>query len=162
MGSNKLKFLARFGYVDASKLPSDGAYNCGACEAANAKLESYHSQHDLAATHVNRTLHADLLHFNVMTFDGKQYLLVCLDDYTRYAFVRLLARQSEAAEHLLSIMKRAYVLQDVRVKNLRTDGGGEIHNTVMKVAKDKLGVEDQYIPPNCYQSNGLVERLNYT
>jgi hypothetical protein len=45
---------------------------------------------------------------------------------------------------------------------LRTDGGGEFHSTVMKLAKDKLGVEDQYIPPHCHQSNGLVERLNYT
>jgi hypothetical protein len=63
---------------------------------------------------------------------------------------------------LYSLCHEAGVCTARRVKNLRTDGGGKYHNTVMKVAKDRLGVEEQYIPPNCHQSNGLVERLNYT
>lgn len=162
MGLAKLKHLAAAGYVDESKLRSSDFYACGACEEANAKLESYPSRHDLAATHVNHTLHADLLHFPVVTLDGIRYLLVCLDEFTRFATVALLAKKSDAATHLLRIMKRARVLQDVRIKNLRTDCGGEFQNTVMRLAKEELGIADEYVPAHCHQSNGLIERLNYS
>jgi hypothetical protein len=76
MGQAKLKQLVAEGYVAASKLCTDKGYACVACEEANAKKESYPSQHDLAATHVNHTLHTDLLHFPVVTPDGKQYLML--------------------------------------------------------------------------------------
>jgi hypothetical protein len=102
----------------------------------NAKLEPFAGQPDLAATHVIRCM-TDLLHFPIITTDGMQYLLVCIDEFTRYAFVSLLARKSDATEHLLRIMKRAHVLHGVRVKNLRTDCGGEFHNTVMRLMKQQ-------------------------
>ena len=63
MGQAKLKQLHAERYVDASKVCNDPSYTCIAREEANAKKESYPSQHDLAATHVNHTLHTDLLHF---------------------------------------------------------------------------------------------------
>jgi hypothetical protein len=162
MGQAKLKQLVEEGYVDASKICVGKEYSCAACEEANAKLESYHSQQDLAATHVNHTLHTDLLHFPVVTPDGKQYLLLVADEYTRYAFVALLAKKSDAADHLLRIMKRAYVLHSTRIKNLRSDCGGEFQNTVMRLAKEQLGIADEYVPANCHQSNGLIERMNYS
>jgi transposase InsO family protein len=125
-------------------------------------MESYHSQQDLAATHVNHTLHTDLLHFPVVTPDGKQYLLLVAEECSRYAFVALLAKKSDATEQFLRIMKRAYVLQSTRIKYLRSDCGGEFQNTVMRLAKEQLGIADEYVPANCHQSNGLIERLNYS
>jgi hypothetical protein len=107
-------------------------------------------------------LHADLLHFPIATVDGMQYLLVVLDEFTRYAFVALLRRKSDAAANLLRIMKRGYVLHGLRVKHLRADCGGEFQNTVMRLAKEELGIAEQYVPANCHQSNGLIERINGT
>jgi hypothetical protein len=82
MGQAKMKHLVNEGYIDASKLCQDAGYACHACEEANAKLEPYPSKYDLAATHVNHTLHADLLQFPVVTPDGNQYLLLVEDEYT--------------------------------------------------------------------------------
>jgi hypothetical protein len=62
MGQAKLKQLIAEGYVDASKMCAGKEYSCVACEEANAKMKSYHSQQDLAATHVNHTMHTDLSH----------------------------------------------------------------------------------------------------
>jgi hypothetical protein len=50
----------------------------------------------------------------------------------------------------------------IRVKNLRTDFGGEFKNTVKRNAKEELGIADEHVPANCHESNGLVERLNLT
>jgi transposase InsO family protein len=162
MCSAKVKRLVSEEYIEASNGNGNDTFTCSACETANAKKESYHSQHDLSATHVNHTLHADLLHFPTCTPDGQRYLLVVVDEFTRYCFVALLALKSEAASHLLRIMKRAYVLHTIRVKNLRTDFGGEFKNTVMRIAKEELGIADEHVPANCHESNGLVERLNLT
>jgi hypothetical protein len=162
MGLAKLKQLVAGGYLEAEKLREHERFACSACEAANAKIGSYPSQHDLAATHPNHTLHTDLLHFPLTTVDGMQYLLTCIDEYTRYAFVVLLKKKSDAAVNLLRIMKRGHVLHGLRVKHLRADCGGEFQNAVMRIAKDELGIADQYVPANCHQSNGLIERLNGT
>jgi hypothetical protein len=162
MGLAKLKQLVAGGYLNAEKLREHECFACRAFEAANAKIGSYPCQYDLAATHPNHTLHTDLLHFPVATVDGMQYLLTCIDEFARYVFVALLKRKSDAAAQLLRIMKRGYVLHGLRVKHLRADCGGEFRNTVMRIAKDQLGIADQYVPANCHQSNGLIERVNGT
>jgi hypothetical protein len=108
---------------------------------------------------VNHTLHTDLLHFPVPTVDGKQYLMLVIDEFSRHVFP---AKKSEAGAHLLRIMKRAYVLHTVRVKSLRSDNGGEFRNTVMNIAHNELGIDHEHVPPNCHQSNGLIEPLNRT
>jgi hypothetical protein len=59
-------------------------------------------------------------------------------------------------------MKRAFVLQSTRIKYIRSDCGGEFQSTVMRLAKEQLGIADEYVPAYCHQSNGLLERLNYS
>jgi hypothetical protein len=61
-------------------------------------------------------------------------------------------------------MKRAYVLYSTRIKNLRADGSADFQNTVLRLAKENLGIADDYdyVPATCHQSNGLIERLNFT
>lgn len=162
MGTDKLKLLAKEGYLEQSIICAEQGYACDHCDKANARLNSYPSNDDLRATHVNHTLHADLLHFPVSTPDGYQYVLTVIDEYTRYAFVALIAKKSDAAPQLLRIMKRAYVLKDVKVKNLRNDQGGEFESQVMRVAKEELGIASDYVPARCHASNGLVERLHST
>jgi hypothetical protein len=49
MEQAKLKQLVSEAYVDASKICAGKHCSCLACEEANAKLESYHSQQDLTA-----------------------------------------------------------------------------------------------------------------
>jgi hypothetical protein len=100
MSHGKLQHLVAEGYIDESKARHDDTHACAACTEANARLESYHSVHDLAANPVNHTLHTDWLHFPVPTVDGKQYLMLVLDEFSRYVFPALLVRKSEAGAHL--------------------------------------------------------------
>jgi hypothetical protein len=70
-----MKHLVIKAYIDASNLCHEAGYAGHACEEAVAKQELYPGKYDCAATHVNQTLHADLLQFSVVTHDGNQYLL---------------------------------------------------------------------------------------
>jgi hypothetical protein len=47
------------------------------------------------------------------------------------------------------------MLQSTRIKNLRSYCGGDFQNTVMRLAKEQLGIADEYVPDNRHQSNGV-------
>jgi hypothetical protein len=83
MGLAKLKQLVSEGYIDKSKVENHAAawfptagismvMPAAFFETVHAKLEPCAGQQDLAATHVNHALHADLLHFPIITINGMQ------------------------------------------------------------------------------------------
>jgi transposase InsO family protein len=59
-------------------------------------------------------------------------------------------------------MKRAQLLNTDRIKYLHTDQGGEFSSTVLRVAREELGIETEIVHARCHESNGLIERLNRT
>jgi transposase InsO family protein len=93
----------------------------------------------------------------------RRYILVVIDEWTRYAFGFLLRTKADAKTSLQTLLKRANVLHtQYPVKYLHHDGGGEFVNTTMDIARAELGIDKAYIPPYCHSSNGMVERLNKT
>ena len=143
---------ARLGHIDAAKLNflqhasllqdtdkiSSKPIDCEVCVRANARLDSYPTRTDFRATHPNHTMHTDLL---VMPNSCEyRYVLLVQDEYTRYAFPRLLKSKDKAAEALLCIMKRARVLHPHNIKYLHNDQGGEFTSTVFRIATEKLGI----------------------
>jgi transposase InsO family protein len=75
------------------------------------------------------------------------YLLVVLDDYSRYSEVRCLSSKGEAA--------------DAKIKCARTDGGKEFLGAPeSELQRD--GVKHQKTVPCTPQQNGRAERLNRT
>jgi transposase InsO family protein len=160
ISASKIASLQHAGYLKNVDRFSTHPIDCEVCVRANAKLDPYPSRSDIRATHPNHTLHADLL--DVPNAGQYRYLLLVLDEHTRYAFARLLKTKDKAAEALLCIMKRAHVLHNHNIKFLHTDQGGEFSSTVLKVATDELGIAPEVVPARCHQSNGLIERLNRT
>jgi hypothetical protein len=159
IGRVNLKQLVAKGYVDASKMSAGNENSCVACEEANAKMEFYHSQQDLAATQVSRALHTDLLHCPVVTPDFKQLLLLVAHIYTRYTFAEVLAKKSDATDQLMRVMKRAYVHASC-TSSLNV--GETFQNTVVRLAKEQSGIADENVPAYCHQSIGFVEGLKYS
>jgi Reverse transcriptase (RNA-dependent DNA polymerase)/Integrase core domain len=161
VGAQKLKRLVDAGYLDASDVDSLKGLDCDTCLTANAQKEPYPTV-DHQATHPNHVFHADVLYMPERTLDGKDYVLVVVDEYTRYVFVSLLRSRSQAGDALLTIFRRAETLHDKRVKYFRTDLGGEFCSQLMQTAKAELGMSDQHVPAECHSSNGFVERANKT
>lgn len=135
--------------------------DCDSCLTANAQKEAYPTV-DHQATHPNHVFHADIMYMPEPTLDGKNYVLVVVDEFSRYVFFSLLSTRSQAGTALMNILRRAETLQDIRVKYLRTDLGGEFHSQLMQSAKTELGITDQHVPAECHASNGIVERVNKT
>jgi hypothetical protein len=116
---------------------------------------SYHVREDCRVTHPNHTLHTDLL---VVPKEGPyRYLLLVVDEFTRYIFSTPSATKDKAAKALLCIMKRAQVLHLNRIKYIHNDRprGGEF-STVLRIAREELGIVTAFVPARGHESNGLV------
>jgi hypothetical protein len=82
-------------------------------------------------------------------------LLLVVDEFARSIFSTPLATKDKASEALLCIMKRAQALHLDRIKYIHDDQGGEFSSTVLRIAKEELGIVTAFVPARCHESNGL-------
>nr|GEV34436.1 hypothetical protein [Tanacetum cinerariifolium] len=68
----------------------------------------------------------------IATINGKRYVLVIVEDYTRYTWVHFLRSKDEAPEVIKMFLKRITVLLQSPVIILRIDNGTEFKNQVLK------------------------------
>ena len=59
---------------------------------------------------------------------GKRYVLVVVDDFSRYSFVSFLKEKLEAIEHLKSLFDRIQVEIGHPIVRIRSDRGREFDN----------------------------------
>ena len=70
-----------------------------------------------------------MLHMNLFgpvstqSMGEKKYTLVIVDEYSRYTWVFFLKHKSEAAEEIISFIKKMEVLNGHQVKQIRSDHG---------------------------------------
>nr|GFB27745.1 hypothetical protein [Tanacetum cinerariifolium] len=108
-------------------------------------------------------LHMDLCGpIRIASIKGKRYILVIVDDYSRYTWVHFLRSKDEAPEVIITFLKRITVLLQSLVIIIRTDNGTEFKNQVLKVYFDSVGITHQMSSARTPQQNGVVERRNRT
>ena len=92
---------------------------------------------------------------------GKNYVLVVQDEYSRYCWVRILTRKSDATDAIVRILNllRTQFPQHI-IRRLHSDGGGEFVNPCMDEYLAGHGIERTYTTRDKPQHNGKVERLN--
>nr|GEY96096.1 hypothetical protein [Tanacetum cinerariifolium] len=73
----------------------------------------------------------------------KRYVLVIVDDYSRYTWVHFLRSKDEAPEVIKTFLKRIIVLLQSPVIIIRTDNDTEFKNQVLKEYFDPVGISRQ-------------------
>nr|GFC97999.1 retrovirus-related Pol polyprotein from transposon TNT 1-94 [Tanacetum cinerariifolium] len=87
--------------------------------------------------------------------NGKRYVLVIVDDYSRYTWVHFLRSKDEAPEVIIKFLKRITVLlHSPVIIIIRTDNGTEFKNQVLKVYFDSVGISHQMSSVRTPQQNG--------
>nr|GFC54497.1 retrovirus-related Pol polyprotein from transposon TNT 1-94 [Tanacetum cinerariifolium] len=84
------------------------------------------------------------------SINGKRYVLVIVDDYSRYTWVHFLRLKDEAPAVIISFLKRITVLLQSPVIIIRTDNGTEFKNQVLKVYFDSA------IATACFTQNRSI------
>ncbi|GJU92695.1 retrovirus-related pol polyprotein from transposon TNT 1-94 [Tanacetum coccineum] len=112
---------------------------------------------------VLHTLHMDLCGpMRVQSIKGKKYILVIVDDYSRFTWVKFLRSKDETPEFVTNFLKQIQVGLNKTVRFIRTDNGTEFVNQVMSEYYEGVGIFHQKFVPRTPQQNGVVERRNRT
>ncbi|GJY07952.1 retrovirus-related pol polyprotein from transposon TNT 1-94 [Tanacetum coccineum] len=117
--------------------------------------------HEMAsASPICLIAHATSTKSCVESINGKRYVLVIVDDYSRYTLVHFLRSKDEAPEVIKTFLKKFQVLLQAPVIIIRTDNGIEFTNQVLKPYFDNVGISHQTSSVRTLQQNGVVERRN--
>ncbi|GJU90768.1 retrovirus-related pol polyprotein from transposon TNT 1-94 [Tanacetum coccineum] len=98
----------------------------------------------------------------VASINGKRYILVIFDDYSRFTWVRFLRTKDEAPEAIIKCIKNIQVRLNSTVRNVRTDNGTEFVNQTLREFYENVGISHLTSVARTPQQNDVVERQNQT
>nr|GEX59256.1 retrovirus-related Pol polyprotein from transposon TNT 1-94 [Tanacetum cinerariifolium] len=136
---------------------------CPFCEQGKSKRASHPPKPVLNLKQRLHLLHMDLCGpMRVASINGKRYVLVIVDDYSRYTWVHFLRTKDETPEVIKNFLKKIYVRLQALVIIVHTDNETEIKNHVLKEYFDSVGITHETSAAKTPQQNGVVERRNRT
>nr|GEX55943.1 hypothetical protein [Tanacetum cinerariifolium] len=105
---------------------------CSSCELGKAKRKSFHSKTTSSSKRRLQLLHMDLCGpMWVASFNGKRYVLVIVDDYSRYTWTHFLRSKDETPKVLIDFLRLVQRGLHAQVRIVRTDKGMEFLNTTL-------------------------------
>nr|GEW26325.1 Gag-Pol polyprotein [Tanacetum cinerariifolium] len=108
-------------------------------------------------------LHMDLCGpMRVASINRKRYVLVIVDDYSRYTWVYFLRTKDETPEVIKNFLKKIFVRLQAPVIIVCTDNRTEFKNHVLKEYFDSVGITHETSAAKTPKQNGVVERRNRT
>nr|GEX97099.1 retrovirus-related Pol polyprotein from transposon TNT 1-94 [Tanacetum cinerariifolium] len=136
---------------------------CPSCEQGKSKRALHPPKPVPNSKHWLHLLHMDLCGpMRFANINGKRYVLVILDDYSRYTWVHFLRTKDETPEVIKNFLKKIYVHLQAPVIIVCTDNGTEFKNQVLKEYFDSVGITHETSAAKTPQQNGVVERRNRT
>ncbi|GJX71021.1 uncharacterized mitochondrial protein-like protein [Tanacetum coccineum] len=112
----------------------------------------------------------------VASVNGKKYILVIVDDYSRFTWVKCLRSKDEALDFIIKFLKTIQVRLKVPVRRIRTNNGTEFQNGVVErrnhtlieaarttliYAKASLFLWAEAVATACYTQNRSIIRLRH-
>ncbi|GJW80969.1 retrovirus-related pol polyprotein from transposon TNT 1-94 [Tanacetum coccineum] len=136
---------------------------CSSCEVSKAKRSSFKSKTIPSSKGRLNLLHMDLCGpMRVASINGKKYILVIVDDYSRYTWTLFLRSKDETPEVLKDFLTMIQRNLQALVISVRTDRGTEFLNKTLNAFFKEEGIEHQTSTPRTPEQNGVVERQNRT
>ena len=85
-----------------------------------------------------------------------------IDNKSRFAWVYLLKRKSDAAKVLKDFVRKVERQQNTKILRFRSDNGGQYVNTEIETFFSELGIIHDRTVPYSHESNEVAERFNRT
>ncbi|GJV27819.1 retrovirus-related pol polyprotein from transposon TNT 1-94 [Tanacetum coccineum] len=132
---------------------------CSSCEVSKAKRSSFKSKTVPSSKGRLNLLHMDLCGpMRVASINGKKYILVIVDDYSRYTWTLFLRSKDETPEVLKDFLTMIQRNLQALVISVRTDRGTKFLNKKLNAFFKEEGIEHQTSTPRTPEQNGVVER----
>ncbi|GJS46915.1 retrovirus-related pol polyprotein from transposon TNT 1-94 [Tanacetum coccineum] len=132
---------------------------CSSCEVSKAKRSSFKSKTVPSSKGRLNLLHMDLCGpMRVASINGKKYILVIVDDYSRYTWTLFLRSKDETPEVLKDFLTMIQRNLQAPVISVRTDRGTEFLNKTLNAFFKEEGIEHQTSTPRTPETEHIVER----
>nr|GEW97881.1 hypothetical protein [Tanacetum cinerariifolium] len=136
---------------------------CSSCELGKVGQKSFHTKITPSSKRRLQLLHMDLCGLmRVASINGKRYVLVIVDDYSRYTWTHFLRSKDETPEVLIDFLRLVQRGLHTHVRIVRTDKGTEFLNQTLHAYFAAEGILHQTSVAQTSEQNGVVERRNRT
>jgi transposase InsO family protein len=136
---------------------------CKACTRGKQTRSSFKPKKVVSSSRPLELLHMDLCGpMRVKSPNGKKYMLVVVDDFSRYTWVAFLKEKSEALFEFSKLCKELQTLRNEPIVSIRSDHGREFDQLQFDLFCAKYGISHNFSAPRTPQQNGVVERKNRT
>nr|GEU52794.1 hypothetical protein [Tanacetum cinerariifolium] len=137
---------------------------CPSCEQGKSKRASHPPKPVPNSRQRLHLFHMDLYGpMRIPSINEKRYVLVIVDDYSRYTWVHFLRSKDKAPEVIIKFLKRIMVLLQYPVIIIRTDNDTEFKNQVLKEYFDTVGISHRLeaIATACFTQNRSIIRRRF-
>nr|GFB02117.1 retrovirus-related Pol polyprotein from transposon TNT 1-94 [Tanacetum cinerariifolium] len=136
---------------------------CSSCQLGKAKQKSFHTKLTPSSKRRLQLLHMDLCGpMRVASINGKRYILVIVDYYSRYTWTHFLRSKDETPKVLIDFLRLVQRGLQAQVGVVRTDKGTEFLNQTLHAYFAAEGIQHQMSVARTPEQNGVVERRNRT
>ncbi|GJT27348.1 retrovirus-related pol polyprotein from transposon TNT 1-94 [Tanacetum coccineum] len=157
-----MNHLARRGLVRGlPKLKFEKDHLCFACTMGKSKKKPHKPESKDTNQKKLYLLHMDLYSpMRVASVNGKKYIHVIVDDYSRFTWVKCLRSKDEASNFKIKFLKMIQVRLKAIIRRISTDNGNEFVNQTLREYYIKVGISHETSVARSPQKNGVVERRN--
>ena len=118
---------------------------------------SHHKVNVIATSRYLELLHVDLMGpTRIESLGGKRYIMVIVDDFSRYSWVEFLREKSKACEKLEILCKRPQNEKGVPIVKMRSDHGKEFENARFESFCEKNGIKKEFSAPKTPKKKGWL------
>ncbi|GKA08612.1 retrovirus-related pol polyprotein from transposon TNT 1-94 [Tanacetum coccineum] len=136
---------------------------CSSCESGKAKRKSFHTKTTPSSKRQLQLLHIDLCGpMWIESINGKKYVLVIVDDYSRYTWTHFLRSKDETPAVLIDFLTLVQRGLHAQVSTVRTDKGTKFLNKTLHAYFEKEGIRHETSTARTTKQNSVFERRNRT
>nr|GEZ05972.1 hypothetical protein [Tanacetum cinerariifolium] len=136
---------------------------CSSCELGKAKRKSFQTKITPSSKRHLQLLHIDLCSpMRVASINRKRYVLVIVDDYSRYTWTYFLRSKDDTPKVLIDFLRLVQRGLQAQVRIVRTNKGTEFLNQTLHSYFAAEGILHQTSVARTPKQNGVVERRNRT
>nr|GEV15112.1 integrase, catalytic region, zinc finger, CCHC-type, peptidase aspartic, catalytic [Tanacetum cinerariifolium] len=145
------------------KLKFEKDHLCSACAMGKSKKKTHKPKFKDTNQEKLYLLHMDLCGpMHVANINEKKYILVIVNDYSRFTWVKCLRSKDEASNLIIKFLKMIQVRLKTPVCGMRTDNGTNFVNQTLREYYETIGISHETYVARSLQQNGVVKRRNRT
>ncbi|KAJ1530147.1 hypothetical protein ONE63_005078 [Megalurothrips usitatus] len=161
LGKNNLRLISSL--VDGMSKVNSIDHKCDTCRRAKTVKKSFPKRGSRRASELLEIVHSDVCEVtDGPSIRGFRYFVTFIDDLTRYTYIGLLKSKDSVFDKFQQYKALVERHTGGKIKNLRSDNGGEHVNEKFKWYFRNEGMLNQHSVARNPQQNGVSERANRT